>query len=205
VLPAEDERGNEMSVVDDSLVLSFGEAVCRFCGLFDSKPRDREQWKQQLAVCLGDLYCRAQRLPVLLEVPVKSLDAARTVSEADWQRVFNFTSEMFGVEAFYWQYSDLMDTPSNNEEPECASIADDMADIYRDLRPGLDLLSAGENMASVIAIWKYPSFGSHWGRHALGAMRLLHEVVYAGHSNDGPVLPNNSVGDDERGGEDKRE
>jgi hypothetical protein len=51
-------------------------------------------------------------------------------------------------------------------------IADDFADIFRDVVTGLRAFEAGRRAA---ATWEW-SFGfrSHWGRHAIGAIAALH-------------------------------
>jgi hypothetical protein len=51
-------------------------------------------------------------------------------------------------------------------------VADDLADIYRDIKNGLWL---HENRHSTEAIWEWKhSFNTHWGRHAVGALHALH-------------------------------
>ena len=57
------------------------------------------------------------------------------------------------------------------EEPVVGDLADDIADIYRDLFEGLSLYRSG-HLAE--AEWEFlNSFQSHWGRHASSAIHAL--------------------------------
>ena len=70
-------------------------------------------------------------------------------------------------------YSDVFDPQTvPSEEPEVGDLADDIADIYRDLSEGLDLSDAGLPSE---AEWSFRhSFWTHWGRHASSAIKALH-------------------------------
>jgi hypothetical protein len=58
------------------------------------------------------------------------------------------------------------------EEPVIGSIADDIADIYRDVVTGLRLDQSGQRPE---AIWQWSfNLRHHWGEHATGAIRALH-------------------------------
>jgi len=58
------------------------------------------------------------------------------------------------------------------EEPVVGSIADDIADIYREVVSGLRAFQEGLR-AEAVWIWGF-GFRSHWGEHATGAIRALH-------------------------------
>jgi len=57
-------------------------------------------------------------------------------------------------------------------EPTIHSLSDDLADIYCDLRSGLNALDDGMDPVDVIWEWRF-SFTSHWGDHVLEALRAL--------------------------------
>ena len=63
------------------------------------------------------------------------------------------------------------------EDPVIGDLADDIADIYQDLRRGLDLLEAGH---TVHAVWKWVfHLRCHWGEHATSAIRALYWYLQA--------------------------
>lgn len=71
---------------------------------------------------------------------------------------------------FYWDIFDPFATPAN--EPVANSFYDDIADIRRDLRRGLDLYDRGFPLA---ACWEWRfHFQIHWGEHLVGAQRALY-------------------------------
>ena len=70
-------------------------------------------------------------------------------------------------------YTDVFNPlEANDVTPVTGSLADDLADIYRDLASGLRTYELGNRAA---AVWEW-SFGlhSHWGAHATSAIRVLH-------------------------------
>ena len=76
----------------------------------------------------------------------------------------------FGAANLYW----VMYDPYCDEAPVCGSLDDDFLDTYRDLTRGLRLYDAGHVEA---AGWEWRhSFDWHWGQHAVGALRALHNA-----------------------------
>ena len=71
---------------------------------------------------------------------------------------------------FYGEVYDPLPIPA--EAPLLGSLADDIADIHRDVLTGLRLYRAGRHDE---AIWNWTfSLQSHWGEHVTGAIRALH-------------------------------
>jgi hypothetical protein len=56
------------------------------------------------------------------------------------------------------------------------SLADALADIWRDLRQGLIALREGVPADNVAWEWRF-SFQTHWGAHAVEALRAIHAQV----------------------------
>jgi hypothetical protein len=55
-----------------------------------------------------------------------------------------------------------------------ASLADDILDIYKDVKNGIILYEKNDHIEAV-SEWK-SSFDIHWGNHAVDAIRALHSV-----------------------------
>ncbi|MEM6927207.1 MAG: DUF5063 domain-containing protein [Myxococcota bacterium] len=70
---------------------------------------------------------------------------------------------------------DLFD-PCTTEpgEPVANTLADDLSDVWRDVTEGLSLYDAGHR-GSACVHWRL-GHGSHWGEHAVGALRALHRA-----------------------------
>jgi hypothetical protein len=78
-------------------------------------------------------------------------------------------------------YSTVFDPLNLEEGPVIGSLADDVADIYSDLKDGLAAFRDGDVSGAVFDWWV--GFNTHWGRHAvqaLPALRLLRAEHFAG-------------------------
>ena len=72
------------------------------------------------------------------------------------------------------KYFDVFN-PLTEEDPVVNNLADDLADIYRDLKAGLSLY---ERAKPIDAAWEWRvGFLSHWGQHLVGAQRAIHEFL----------------------------
>jgi hypothetical protein len=106
------------------------------------------------------LYAAATRLPDVEKVT--DLEAPRHPVPERWP----------GFERCdgYWEVFD----PYEPAEPVAGSLDDDVLDVYHDTRRGLWLW---EKNAIADAVWEWRfSFESHWGDHAIDALRALHRA-----------------------------
>ena len=60
----------------------------------------------------------------------------------------------------------------STEEIVTGDLHDDLADIYRDLRKGLELHRNGSGVRRALSFW-VDSYFSHWGHHALSALSAI--------------------------------
>ncbi|MGP1908359.1 DUF5063 domain-containing protein [Metabacillus sp. JX24] len=103
--------------------------------------------------------------------------AALTLPEEDLSdgeiAVFEFVLPdiELGAKVNYWALFD----PYTDDEPVACSLNDDLQDIYRDVKEGI-LLFQNDKRPEATWHWKF-TFESHWGQHALQAMRALHGAV----------------------------
>ena len=71
---------------------------------------------------------------------------------------------------YYSEVWDPIEVPG--AEPVTGDLADDLMDIYVDLRQGLRYFEQNRTVQAIFH-WTF-SFGVHWGRHATSALRVLH-------------------------------
>jgi hypothetical protein len=112
------------------------------------------------------------------EVARKRLD----VHQARWRPLFRELGAQLGTT---WNsYQEIFDPYADPaESPVTGSLADDLSDIYCDLKLGEDHWAAGEFDA---AVWEWQfGFESHWGEHATGALRAIRSLA-ADHGLDFP-------------------
>ena len=135
----------------------------------------------QILGAIANLYAAAHDLPVpdLDETSGDPGDRFDLTQAAYWE-VFLRMGPLLGEDRYYPDCSATLDLLAASEPPGIGDLADDLADIYRDIKPGLRALehNIDEYAATNVFEWKEPLFKTHWGRHAVDAMRILHILVY---------------------------
>lgn len=71
---------------------------------------------------------------------------------------------------YYSEVWDPLEVPG--AEPVTGDIADDLMDIYIDLKQGL-IYAGQQRIGEAVFYWGF-TYGVHWGRHATSALRVLH-------------------------------
>ncbi len=94
------------------------------------------------------------------------VESERLTSEAWWAIYGKFKSLPFQYYSTYFQPFQV------EEEGVTGDLADDLTDIYADLKAGLHLHDSGHVVAA-IGEWR-ALFSIHWGRHAVSALHALH-------------------------------
>ncbi|MGW5435323.1 DUF5063 domain-containing protein [Nocardia asteroides] len=122
---------------------------------------------------LADLVVAGCALP---RVETTSTSVPDFIDHERWYRQFTRLSEVFGRADVYWSNLDL--TAAATAQAGAGSLADDLTDIWRDLRQGLDAIDTGSDWRDVVFEWRL-SFLAHWGRHAVEALRPLHAALRA--------------------------
>jgi hypothetical protein len=88
----------------------------------------------------------------------------------DWSQLYNALREKLGDGDLYWHVFD----PIKENEAIRGSLADDIAGVYGDLKEGLNLKESEKvPPRDIIFEWRF-GFYSHWGRHAINALRTIH-------------------------------
>ena len=144
-------------------VARFAQVAERFCAWVESEPQVAE-WESENAIrFLLELTARALDLP---EADVEDdLDTPRP-DDAAYAEV----RQRFAVlPAGLYATADPEDVAG--ETHLVGDVLDDLADVWRDVHHGLDAYRAGRRDE---ACWNWRfSFRSHWGEHAVEALRVL--------------------------------
>ncbi|MDM8537693.1 DUF5063 domain-containing protein [Desulfobacterales bacterium HSG17] len=170
-----------MNIRDNNQIIKFVAAAKFFCNLLKSKNKDAEIKINQILSAIADLYSLAHHLPrINLETDIVNFELYE-VDKEEWETIFHSIALLFGEQRYYWEYYDPSESIDSNIEPVIGDLADDIADIYRDIMPGLRAWNIVNDklLPEIIFNWKEPLFGSHWGDHALSAMRVLHQIVFS--------------------------
>ena len=161
------ETGYHVCMADP--VGEFVAEARRYCALIEgaesSGPRAFEN------ECLKVLLLLYQQLLLLPNVDPDEPELPGRISHEEWQAMWERTARRIECDR-YWEVFE----PFAGEKPDpvCASIADDLADIWRDVKVGLSTFDGGKPNCVEDAVWHWRfSFGSHWGHHLAGAICAL--------------------------------
>lgn len=134
-------------------------AATNYCHLIESLDSLEEKNLDNLLSSLVELYKQALTLP-----EVETEEAGKMQVDIPLP-VLNL-----GSYEYYWELFE----PYRLEEPVCASLADDLIDIYKDLKEGV-VLHEQNLVNDAIWHWKF-YFEAHWGSHLVDGLRTLHAI-----------------------------
>jgi hypothetical protein len=151
----------------------------QFCSAVESASKlDRASLLTEVYRVLPRLINEAILLPIIEstdeddateEEQLASCARVRMTDE-QWGQLYGLLKEKLGDWDLYWQVFD----PTTDKEASCGSLADDIADIYRDLKEGL-VLSERNLVQPEDVIWNWRIlYYSHWGKHAIDALLTIH-------------------------------
>lgn len=123
------------------------------------------------------MYLKASLLPQL--EPYFEDGNEKFVTENDWIRVHDMLREKFGTADDYLEVFD--EKAGETEGAVVASISENMADIYQDIKDFLLLYQTGTNEVMNDAIWACRlNFETFWGQKLVNSMRAIHSFIYSG-------------------------
>ncbi len=153
----------------------FREVAGQFCAVVDSaRSVERDDLVLKIYRLLPLLIGEAIGLAVVEPSEYGNQKERRKarMSEQQWGELYSLLKEKLGDWNLYSQVFD----PTKDREAIDGSLADDIADIYRDLKEGLVLHHS--DLAppdDILWEWRF-GFYSHWGRHAMDALRTIHSL-----------------------------
>jgi hypothetical protein len=123
------------------------------------------------------MYLKASLLPQL--EPFFEDGNEKFVTESDWTRIQDTLREKFGTAN---DYLEVFDEKTNESgEPALASISENLADIYQDIKDFLLLYQTGTSDVMNDAVWECKlNFESFWGQKLVNSMRAIHKFIYSG-------------------------
>jgi hypothetical protein len=136
----------------------------------------KDELLRQCLDILPPLYHAASRLPET-ELDDDDDPEGRELTHEQWAQIFN---ELLGLLGEDHAYREVFDpTARDVEESLLGSLADDLADIYRDLRDNLNSWAEQGDRSPSHVLWLARfHWLHHWGCHAVDAIRYLHYLCY---------------------------
>ncbi len=138
----------------------------RYCSLIESLDEGNRQPLYQLNEILPRLHAAMTAVP--------SKDEGFFDAQVDLDQRFELFSRlrrMLGDLDGYWMEYDV--TPDRQEMS--GSLADDLTDIYCELKQGLKRLDDSDDAGRTLGRWR-TGFCRHWGQHVVDAERHLYAL-----------------------------
>jgi hypothetical protein len=142
----------------------FADIVRRFCAWAEGPLADAVSEMRTARALLAELHAVIFLPDLETDDDVKPDD----VSSEEWKSVVSRFANL-PVDGYYLVFDPI---ESQEHETVYATLADDLADIYRDIKYGLRLFDAG-HLAEATWEWKF-HFKIHWGWHLLEAQKVVH-------------------------------
>jgi hypothetical protein len=145
-----------------------------YCALVEgARATAPDEFLDRLVETLPALYAAGRRLPAM--APTSEEDLPDRPTEDEWKAVYDGVGEALPTD----YYRSVEPFPIlSDDEPSIGSLADDLADIWRDVKHGLLALDSGTVEGDVVWQWR-DDFRVHWGRHAADALAALHALESA--------------------------
>ena len=123
------------------------------------------------------LYLKASLLPSL--EPYFEDGNEKFVTEQKWVGIKETLRDKFGTAD---DFLEVFDEKMNDSDlPVVASISENMADIYQDLKDFLLLYQTGTSEVMNDAVWECRlNFENYWGQKLTNSLRAIHKFIYSG-------------------------
>jgi len=158
-------------VVYSQNVIEFLTVATDFCNFMDGlKEFGRKEFIDRSLKTLPLLYLKASLLPNIQTDDL--LDIEKFVAQEEWQFVNNKVEEILLDMNSYMEINDPLNTETN--EPAIATISENFADIYQDMKDFISLYGMGtyEIMGDAIAECKN-NFENFWGQSLTNALKAI--------------------------------
>jgi hypothetical protein len=159
-------------------VLEFVAAANEYCKYVEHASELKgDEILKILQRLLPYLYLKASLLPDL--EPFFEEENRKSVKESDWIAINDTFRKKFGSADNYLEVFD--ERIKESDSPVTASLAENMADIYQDLKDFLILYRTGTNEVMNDALWECRlNFENYWGQKLVNSLRAIHQFLYSG-------------------------
>ena len=164
-------------VVYSKNVIEFATVANEYCSFIEGVDQfKRKSFVNTAQKLLPLLYLKAVLLPVP-DIEIADDSPEKHVSEEDYNFILNKLREKLGQFDAYYEVFD----PSIqfSDEPLEASISENIADIYQDLKDFILSYRIGSFDVMNDALWECRNnFEQYWGQQLVNGLRALHNLAY---------------------------
>ena len=143
------------------------EVAREYCTLIESAESADERWLRELAELLPRLHAAVAALG---STSPSNGEPMRVDLDARFD-LFSRLRRLLGDRDGYWLEFDTV----QEEQQMSGSLADDLTDIYCELKFGLTRLETEDDPEATLRGWRH-GFRVHWGQHLVDAERHLYTL-----------------------------
>jgi hypothetical protein len=161
--------------VYDKNTIEFVTVANEFCILLESSSKiSKMDFIDRSQKLLPLLYLKASLLPKVENEFEGEIE--KFVGEGDWEYIRTAVIEKMGVNDEYLEVFD--DDMRDSDEPIVASISENFADIYQDLKDFLTSYRIASVDIMNDALWDLNNnFYQHWGQSIVNSLRAIHYLL----------------------------
>lgn len=152
-------------------VRELAQAAEQYCRLVEHLDRPDGDWLEQLSCLLPRIHAAVIGLGEL------RTDGCNSQASRDLETRFELYSHLRILLGDRDHYNlEFDETDTGDADSMSGSLADDITDIYFELRRGLDVLDQNpDHLRDAGSVWR-SGFRWHWGQHLVDAERHLYEL-----------------------------
>lgn len=173
---------NDNKTIYSSAVIDFITVAAEYCvSLEKQEPVARKEFLEKTTKLLPLIYVKASLLPKIEEDEDTLLQDY--VSEEDYNFVQN---KVWSILKDKDEYLEVFSPELQfSEAPVVATISENLADIYQDLKNFIAVYADRNEECMQAALFKVQdNFKTYWGQKLVNAMRPLHETLYGDTSEE---------------------
>lgn len=167
----------DSSLVENRNVIDMITVANEFCLFVEEHEKyEREYILVYLQRILPLLYLRGSLLDI--EEPAEESENERFVTEDAWEYVFLSFKHIFDKENLYYFWNTEL------KEPTETSLAENIADLYQDMKDTVFLFSKSSHYAKHNAVYLCKTmFAERWGSIIPSTLTHLHGIIYVHNAN----------------------
>lgn len=171
-------NNNIKEIVYGKDTIEFTTVAVQYCILLENLNEISEpELTDKLIKILPLLYLKATLVPESVSVS-DGEEPEITVTEEDYNYITGKLYAVYGKDDTYLEV--FLQDMKYSETPIAASITEDLADIYQDLKNYITIFERGieENMNDALYIC-IDNFKTYWGQKLVNVLRALHMLRYS--------------------------
>jgi len=171
------EEDFDSNIVYSEYVTEFVTVVSEYCKFVENTYRfSKRDFLNKAHKILPLLYLKASLLPKFQSV--FDDENEKFVSEEEWDFIHDSVKSKLG---YHDEYREVFDPLTHEQvEQSSASIADNLADIYQDIKNFISLYHIGSEEIMNDALWECQiNFEEFWGQKLVNALKAIHTVFYS--------------------------